>query len=125
MIQPDYTAKKIPFSIAVDGNIKKEPWQNAIWSRRFVDMVTGGAGMYNTQIALLWNDEHLYIAFTAEEPFVEAKQTERDSIVFLENDLEVFIDGGDCYYELEVNAANTGVRSFLYLERRIQKGRQI
>ena len=122
MIQPDYTAKKIPFSIDVDGDIKKEPWQNAIWSRRFVDMVTGNAGMYNTQTALLWNDENLYIAFTAEEPFVEAKQTERDSIVFLENDLEVFIDGYDCYYELEVNAANTIYEVFFIWRDAYKKG---
>ncbi len=103
----DYTAKKISSSINIDGNIRKEVWQNASWSKRFVDMVSGDPGMFNTQTAILWNDTHLYIAFTAEEPFVEAMQKERDSIVFLENDLEVFIDGGDCYYELEVNAANT------------------
>jgi hypothetical protein len=72
-----------------------------------VDMVTGDAGMYNTQTAILWNDSHLYIAFEAEEPFLEAKLTERDSIIFLENDIEVLIDGGDCYYELEINALNT------------------
>ncbi len=107
MNKADYTAKKISESITIDGNTKKEVWKNVAWSKRFVDMVTGDAGMYNTQTALLWNDTNLYIAFTAEEPFVEAMLTERDSIVFLENDLEVFIDGRDCYYELEVNAANT------------------
>ncbi len=103
----DYTVCKISFSLTIDGNIYKPVWQTAQWSKRFVDMVNGQSGMYNTQTAMLWNDTHLYIAFTAEEPFIEAKQTTRDSIVFLENDLEVFIDGGDCYYELEVNAANT------------------
>lgn len=107
MRKSDYTAQKISESISIDGNIKKEVWQNAKWSKRFVDMVSGVAGMYNTQTALLWNSTHLYIAFTAEEPFVEAKFTERDSLIFLENDLEVFINGGDCYYELEVNALNT------------------
>lgn len=107
MENPDYTAKKIASPITIDGNIYKEVWQNANWSKRFVDMVNGEPGMYNTQTALLWNDTYLYIAFTVEEPFVEAKLTERDSIIFLENDLEVFIDGKDCYYELEVNAANT------------------
>lgn len=107
MKTPDYTAPKIALPISIDGNIQKEVWQNAQWSPRLVDMVTGEPGMYNTQTAILWNDTHLYIAFVAEEPFVEAFQTERDSIVFLENDLEVFIDGGDCYYELEINAANT------------------
>lgn len=107
MNNPDYVAQKIAETITIDGDINKPIWQQAKWSGRFVDMVSGNAGMYNTQTAILWNDSHLYIAFTAEEPFVEAHQKDRDSIVFLENDLEVFIDGGDCYYELEVNAANT------------------
>jgi len=70
-------------------------------------MVTGTPAMYDTRMAALWDDDNLYIAFWAEEPQVSATQKERDAIVFLENDLEVFIDGGDCYYELEVNALNT------------------
>ena len=36
-----------------------------------------------------------------------AAQTERDSLIFHENDVEVFIDGGDCYYEFEINALGT------------------
>ena len=122
MRKPDYRAQKISSSITVDGNINKEIWQNTTWSKRFVDMVTGEAGMYNTQTALLWNDDCLYIAFTAEEPFVEAKFTERDSIIFLENDLEVLIDGGDCYYELEVNAANTVYEVFFIWRDAFTKG---
>ena len=118
----DYTAKKISSAIAIDGDVTKAIWQQAQWSNRFVDMVSAAAGMYNTQAAILWNDEHLYIAFIAEEPFVEATQTERDSIVFLENDLEVFIDGGDCYYELEVNAANTVYEVFFIWKDAYTKG---
>jgi hypothetical protein len=95
----DYQAKKINTSIKIDGDVNKDVWKNASWSKRFVDMVTGEAGMYNTQTAILWNDTHLYIAFLAEEPFVEAQLTERDTIIFLENDLELFIDVGYCYYE--------------------------
>ena len=122
MIKPDYTAQKIASSINIDGNIYKQQWQNALWSKRFVDMVTGDAGMYNTQAALLWNDSFLYIAFKAEEPFVEATLTERDSIIFLENDLEVFIEGRDCYYELEVNAANTVYEVFFIWKDAYEKG---
>jgi len=119
---PDYSAKKIATSIDIDGNINQEIWQSATWSKRFVDMVTGDPGMYNTQAAMLWNDTHLYFAFEAEEPFVEAKLTERDSILFLENDLEVLIDGGDCYYELEVNAANTVYEVFFIWKDSFKKG---
>ena len=120
--EADYNAKKISDSIRIDGNIHKKIWQSAAWSERFVDMVTGEPGMYHTQVAILWNETHLYIAFQAEEPFVEAKLTERDSIVFLENDLEVFIDGGDCYYELEVNAANTIYEVFFIWKDAYKKG---
>lgn len=122
MTKLDYIAKKIPSIINIDGNMLKAEWQHAAWSKRFVDMVTGDAGMYNTQTALLWNDVYLYIAFKAEEPFVEAKLTERDSIIFLENDLEVFIEGRDCYYELEVNAANTIYEVFFIWKDAYQKG---
>jgi hypothetical protein len=118
----DYQAKKINTSIKIDGDLGKDVWKNASWSKRFVDMVTGEAGMYNTQTAILWNDTHLYIAFLAEEPFVEAQLTERDSIIFLENDLELFIDGGDCYYELEVNALNTIYEVFFIWKDAYKKG---
>ena len=100
-------ARRLDGVIELDGRVDKPAWRTAEWSRRFVDMVDEAPAIYDTRAAVRWNDEHLYIAFTAEEPYLQAAQTERDSIVFLDNDLEVFIDGSDCYYELEVNAANT------------------
>jgi hypothetical protein len=103
----NYTSYKINVPVEVDGNLDKAVWQKAAKSPRFVDMVTGDPGLYNTRAAVLWDDENLYVGFWAEEPFVTATLTERDSLMFLDNDLELFIDGGDCYYELEVNAFNT------------------
>lgn len=70
-------------------------------------MVTGEAGYFDTRAAAVWDDANLYVAYWIEEPFVEASLTERDSLIFNENDVEVFIDGGDCYYEFEINALNT------------------
>jgi len=107
MRTPDLIARHTQEPVAVDGNVTSAGWRAAEWSTRFVDMADGSPGMYDTRVAIVWDDTHLHIAFRAQEPFVRATQTERDSIVFLDNDLEVFIDGGDCYYELEVNAANT------------------
>jgi hypothetical protein len=118
----DYTAFKVAVGPETDGNLDKPVWRNATWSKRFVDMVTGEPGIFDTRVAILWSDTHLYMAFRAEEPFVEARQTERDSIVFLENDLEVFIDGGDCYYELEVNAANAVYEVFFIWKDAYTKG---
>jgi len=121
-MKADYQAHKTDSKIIIDGDIGKPIWQQVNWSKRFVDMVTGDMGMYNTQSAILWNDTHLYFAFKAEEPFLEAKLTKRDSIIFLENDLEIFIDGGDCYYELEVNAANTIYEVFFIWKDAYKKG---
>lgn len=102
-----YTAYRVDSQMRIDGNLGKSIWQHAPWSPRFVDMASGNPGYYDTQMAAVWDDTALYVAFKVEEPFVEAHYTERDSIIFQENDVEVLIDGGDCYYELELNALGT------------------
>jgi hypothetical protein len=118
----DYICEKTKENIVVNGDLNKPVWQQAKKSARFVDMVTGDPAMFDTRAAALWNDEFLYIAFWIEEPFVSATQTQRDSLVFLENDVEVFIDGGDCYYELELNALNTIYEVFFIWKDAYKKG---
>ena len=93
--------------IHVDGALDKPAWRPVPRSARFVDMVDGSPGLFDTRIAATWDDDNLYVGFWIEEPFLAAAKTARDSLVFLENDVELFIDGGDCYYELEINAAGT------------------
>ena len=110
--------------IEVDGNLEKNAWRLAPRSPRFVDMVTGDPGYFDTRAAALWDDEHLYVAFWIEEPFVEARLTERDSLVFNENDVEVFIDGGDCYYEFEINALGTVYEVFFVWQDSFGPGRR-
>ena len=117
-----YVSHKIKHEITIDGDLNKPVWQNAIKSKRFVDMADGGPALYDTRSAVLWSDQKLYIAFWAEEPYVNATQAERDSLIFLENDLEVFIDGGDAYYELEINALNTLYEVFFIWKDAYQKG---
>lgn len=103
----DYIAQKIASDFELDGNLDKAVWRDATWSPLFVDMATGEPTEFETRCALVWSENHLYVAFAAEEPNIEASLLERDSLIFLENDLELFIDGLDCYYELELNALNT------------------
>jgi hypothetical protein len=102
-----YTCYRAAGPITVDGRLDEPSWQKTVKSPRFVDMVTGEPGILDTRAAALWDDDYLYVGFWLEEPFVEAKLTERDSLIFTENDIEVFIDGGDCYYEFEINALGT------------------
>jgi hypothetical protein len=102
-----YTCYRASTPPALDARLDREPWLSAPRSPRFVDMVTGDPAFFDTRAAALWDDEALYVAFWIEEPFVAARLSERDALIFLENDVELFIDGGDCYYEFEINALGT------------------
>ena len=102
-----YTAFRTPSPLVIDGRLDKAVWQSAPPTQRFVDIGSGAPAPFGTLARILWDDEHLYIGFDAEEPQVTARHVERDSLIFFENDLEVFIDGIDSYYELEFNALGT------------------
>ena len=102
-----YTCRRVSERIEIDGRLSEACWQRASKSPRFVDMVTGAPGFLDTRVAALWDDENLYIGFWVEEPNVQARFTERDSQVYFENDVEVFIAGPDCYYEFQINARGT------------------
>ena len=117
-----YTCHRTSEPIIIDGNLDKRAWQLAPKSRRFVDVVTGRPGPFDTRAAALWDDQYLYIAFWIEEPSVEATLTERDSPIFNENDVEVFIDGGDCYYEFEINALATLYEVFFIWQDAYRRG---
>lgn len=102
-----YIAYKTEEKITIDGRLDEKAWELAPKSPRFVDIVNGGPALYDTRSAVLWDDDYLYIGFWMEEPYVQADISERDGIIFQENDAEVFIDGGDTIYEFEMNALNT------------------
>ncbi len=117
-----YTCHRAPCPIDIDGNLDKPAWRSAPRSRRFVDLVTGEPGLLDTRVACLWDDEALYVGFWIEEPQVRASLTERDSYIWFDNDVEVFIAGDDCYYEFEINALNTVYEVFFVYQDALKKG---
>jgi len=118
----DYICHRTRDPLVIDGNLTEPAWEQAPKSPRFVDMVTGDPAIFDTRAAALWDDENLCIGFWVEEPFVEAHLTERDSLIFMENDIEVFVDGGDCYYEFEINALNIVYEVFFIWRDAHQRG---
>ena len=102
-----YTCYRAAGPIVVDGKLDEPSWRMAPKSTLFVDIVTGEPGWFDTRVALLWDDEHLYFGFWVEENDVWGTMTKRDSKIWEENDVDVFIGGKDAYYEFEVNALNT------------------
>ena len=93
-----YTCYRASGPITIDGRLDEPSWQTAPRSDAFVDIVTGQPAWYDTRVAMLWDDECLYFGFSTEEPSVHATLTDRDSRIYEDNDLEVFIAGEDAYY---------------------------
>jgi len=99
-------------TVQIDGRITEAVWDLATWSEDFVDIEgpTRPRPMFRTRMKMLWDTHALYIAAELQEPDVRGSIRGRDSVVFHDNDFEVFIDpdgDGLNYGELEVNALNT------------------
>jgi hypothetical protein len=107
-----YVCYRTTSPVTADGILDEKSWGDVPWTDYFVD-IEGSAKpvpRLKTHAKLLWDDLNLYIAAELEEPHVWAKLRQRDTVVFFDNDFEVFIDpDGDthAYYELEVNALAT------------------
>ena len=107
-----YLCPRIEAPIAVDGRMDEDAWQLADWTADFADIQGDSQPVprYRTRIKMLWDDDYLYVGAWLQEPHVWGTLTEHDSVIFYDNDFEVFLDpDGDRheYYELEVNALNT------------------
>lgn len=107
-----YVAYRAPSRLQVDGKLNEPGWAAAAWSEPFVD-IEGDAKprpRFRTRAKMLWDDEAFYVAAEMEEPDLWGTLTARDSVIFHDNDFEIFIDpDGDThvYYELEVNVLGT------------------
>jgi hypothetical protein len=117
-----YTCYRMRDKIEVDGRLDTPGWQKAPKSGRFVDLVSGVPGFLETRMASFWDEENFYVAFWVEEPNVRARLTERDSFVWTENDVEIFIGGEDCYYEFQINALGTVYEVFYIWQDAHKKG---
>lgn len=96
----------------LDGRLDDPAWAQAPWTEDFQD-IEGDIRpkpRYRTRAKMLWDDQYLYIGAELEDPHVWGTLTEHDSVIFADNDFEVFLDP-DCdgcfYTELEMNALNT------------------
>jgi hypothetical protein len=107
-----YVCYRTPSPITIDGKLNDPAWDAAPWTDAFVDIEGDKQPKprFRTRVKMLWDDEALYIAAELEEPHVWGTLTEHDSVIFNDNDFEVFLDpdaDNHLYGELELNARNT------------------
>lgn len=120
-----YVCYKTTDKIKIDGKLKENAWAKAKPTDSFIDI--SGADFpnpkYDTQVKMLWDDNYFYVGAVLEEDDIKAKLTKRDTIIYHDNDFEVFIDpdgDGLNYFEIENNAR--GVIFDLMLEKAYRSG---
>lgn len=106
-----YVCLKATEKAFIDGRLDKAFWEKAPWSEEFVDIEGDKRPKpaHKTKFKMLWDDDYLYIGAELKEDKIWATLTERDCVIFYDNDFEIFIDpDGDThnYYEFEMNALN-------------------
>ncbi len=105
-----YVAHKSAEPIVIDGVADEPSWKAASWSQDFIDIEGTVKPSYRTQMKMLWDNDYLYFFAHMEEPHVWGTLMQRDTVIFYNNDFEIFIDpDGDThnYMEFEMNALNT------------------
>lgn len=113
-----YQAGRASAAPLIDGSLRDPVWENARWSESFVDIegVARPAPTWATRFKLAWDERFLYVAVALDEPDLWATLTQRDAVIYHDNDIELFVDpdgDGLRYFELELNALNTPWDLFL------------
>jgi hypothetical protein len=107
-----YEAPRVGGPIRIDGKLDEHAWSAAPWTEDFTDIEGPSRPdpFLRTRAKLMWDDQALWIGAELEEPHVWGTLTERDAVIYMDDDFEVFLDpDGDThqYYELEINALGT------------------
>ena len=107
-----YTVLRTSERINLDGKSAEAAWSKVPWSESFVDIEGEGRATprHKTRFKLLWDTSALYVYVELEETHIWASLHQRDTIIYHDNDIEIFIDpDGDTYeyFEIELNAHNT------------------
>ena len=116
--QKDAPAPKEPYvyyaqrtaGLTIDGKLDEADWVAAKPSEMFADISVDTLAAKETTVKMLWDDDNLYIGATIIEDKIVANLKQRDTIIWKENDFEVFLDpdgDGRSYFEIEVNAIGT------------------
>src|SRR6516162_5386260 len=88
-----YVCYRAKGKITIDGKLDEADWKAVPWTDDFVDIEGDKKPKprFRTRAKMLWDDDNLYIAAELTEPHVWATLRDHDSVIFNDNDFEVFI----------------------------------
>ncbi|MBE7640661.1 carbohydrate-binding family 9-like protein [Salegentibacter sp. BLCTC] len=105
-----YIAYKTIDEIEIDGRAEEASWKEAPRSKDFIDIEGDKVPKYQTYMKMVYDEDNLYFYAKMKEPHIWGTLKQRDTVIFYNNDFEIFIDpDGDThnYMEFEMNALNT------------------
>lgn len=104
---PEYTVLRAAVPPAIDGKLDEAAWLAAPAITDFVFPWRTGGKKEQTVAKLLWDDEHLYIAFLCEDAHITARHTERDGKIPEDDCVEIMLtpdaDRPHVYFNIEFN----------------------
>ena len=102
-----YECLRTTEKMTVDGRLDEAVWKRARWSEPFGFIHNGAATPLATRIALLWDDEHLFVGYQVEDHDIRGTMTAfNDHVYMKDEDVEFFFEGAGYYYELGMNPVN-------------------
>ena len=125
IIPEQYMCYRAKEALTIDGHLTEASWKRAPRTPLFVDIEGDKKPLprFATRVAMLWDDDYFYFGADMEEPHVWGTLTKRDSVIYNDNDFEIFIDpddDGEHYMEFEINPLN--VAWDLYLPKQYNRG---
>ena len=104
-----YVVHRASGPIDVDGILAEAAWDRAERAGPFVRSLDGKPCSAQTVARLLWDDDHLYVAFQAEDPDIATPFAKDDEPLYTSNVVEIFLNpSGDLrrYVEIELAPSN-------------------
>jgi len=105
-----YIISKTDKPIIIDGVADESTWKSTIFSDSFIDIEGAKTPNLDTKFKMLWDEKYLYVYAIIEEPHIWGDLKQRDTIIYFNNDFEIFIDHSMSttnYIEIEINALGT------------------
>lgn len=102
-----WTCLRTPEPPVIDGRLDDAVWGRVPWSEPFGMIDTGGPTPLETRVAMLWDDDFLYVGYRVEDPDIRAVQSGFNAHVYrTDEDVEFFFAGPDHYFEIGLNPLN-------------------
>lgn len=105
-----YVVYKATQPIKIDGRDDEDVWQNTSFTSDFIDIEGVKIPHFKTKVKMLWDQDYLYVYAILHEKHIWGDITQRDAVIFYNNDFEVFISPSNDthnYGEIEINALGT------------------